>query len=348
MTRTHPLIIFCYAALLMFIGGVTAGDILIGKRIETRDFSGYLIPADQVLDLGGETISITKPIFCYGEIRNGTIDATGLSQHEGAIYFLKAAKNPVAANITVKGGSYNGAAKVWADGAKIINCSVSAGTGWGVQILGADNGLISGWKQTDTVRGGIYFGDGTGYGTKTECLNWTVEKSTLINSRWEAVFRVNTARGLVVRDCFFDNSKSESGKEAVQPRGREMTFERCVIIGSTSSGQQPNGVKQTSVVKFIESTIYGYNSVESGGDVTFTRCQLIHRPAWQYNGKIYTLKTPGNGYPITPQSAARDLPDGKATVMNCTVDAKGVVEPKVSRRVKTENVKHVRGTLRKE
>ena len=61
----------------------------------------------------------------------------------------------------------------------------------------------------------------------------------------------------------------------------EMTFVRCVIVGSTSSGQQPNGPTQTSIVQFIDSTIYGYNSVEAGGDVTFTRCQLVvSRSRW--------------------------------------------------------------------
>lgn len=312
-------------------------DVIIGRKLENRDLSGFLIPEGQVLDLGGETVTITKPIFCYGEIRDGVIDATGLQQHEGAIYFPANAKSPAATKISVKGGSYNGAIKVWANGSRIVDCSVTAGTGWGVQILGADNGLISGWKQQDTARGGIYFGDGSAYGTKTECLNWTVEKSTLVNSRWEAVFRANTARGLKVRDCFFDNSKSESGKEAVQPRGREMAFERCVIINSTSSGQQPNGVMQTSEVKFSECTIYGYNSIEAGGNVTFARCLLIHRPSWTYNGTTYTLSTPGNGCPVNPQSSARGLPDGKALLQNCTVDAKELT--KAPKRVRSESVK---------
>ena len=312
-------------------------DVILGTRVSQADLGGYVVPAGKVLDLGGETVRISSPITCYGTIRNGTIDATALEQFEGAIYLPKESKGATIEQITVRGGSYNGLAKVWGSGARILGCSIAERTGWGVQILGADDGIISGWKQVNSIRGGIYFGDGTGYGTKTECLGWLVEKSTLINSRDEAVFRANTARNLMVRDCFFDNTQSDSGKEAVQPRGRDMTFERCVIVGSTSSGQQPNGVWQLASVKFSECTIYGYNSIEAGGSVTFIRSLLIHRPSWVYNGKTYTLKTPGNGCVVNPQSAARNLPDGKAVLQNCTMDAKELT--KSPRRVTTENLK---------
>lgn len=320
----ESLILLAVLLVAMLIAGFAgAGDIIIGKKLaDSQDFSGYVIPAGQVLDLGGETITIKSPILCYGTIRNGFIDGTRLNQYEGGVYVMKAATGTVIENITFKGGSFNGLAKIWGNGARIINCGVEEKTGWGVQVLGADDGLISGWHQKNTRRGGIYFGDGTGYGTKLECKNWSVENCTLINSDNEAVFRINTAVGLLVRDCFFDNTKSESGKEAVQPRGREMTFLRCVIIGSTSSGQQPNGVTQNSIVQFIDSTIYGYNSIEAGGDVTFTRCQLIHQPTWICNGQTYTLKTAGNGCPVNPQSAARGLPDGKARLQDCLVIAK--------------------------
>ena len=320
----ESLIILAALMLAMLIAGmVSAGDIIIGKKVPTsQDFSGYIVNADQVLDLGGETITIKRPILCYGTIRNGSIDGTAFNQYEGGVYVMKAATGAMIENITFKGGSFNGLAKIWGNGAKIINCGVEEKTGCGVQVLGADDGLISGWHQKNTRRGGIYFGDGTGYGTKVECKNWVVEKSTLINSDNEAVFRANTAVGLMVRDCFFDNTGCAVGKEAVQPRGREMTFLRCVIVGSTSSGQQPNGITQNSIVQFIDSTIYGYNSIEAGGDVTFTRCQLIHQPSWTYNGQTYTLKTAGNGCPVNPQSAARGLPDGKARLQDCLVIAK--------------------------
>jgi len=297
------------------------------KPVNLADYGGFKVVKGQTLNLQGATVKASKSLHNLGgTIKNGIIVFSG-EKHSAAINCEKGYKSTIA-GISVTGGSYNGLAKVWGDGTNILDCNVSPGTGWGVMVLGANGIFISNLHTEDLRRGGIYFGDGTAYGTNQECKDCIVEACNLDGADEEAVFRANTAVGLIVRNSFFDNTRCKVGKEAVQPRGRSVLFENCTILGSTSSGQQPNGVTQTATVRFLKCTIYGYNSVEAGGDVTFERCNLTQGKTANVNGKTYTLKTPGNGQLINPQKASRGLPDGVATVRGCQLTGPLTKAPK--------------------
>lgn len=297
------------------------------KPVNLADYGGFKVAKGQTLNLQGATVKASSSLHNLGgTIKNGIIVFSG-EKHSAAINCEKGYKSTIA-GISVTGGSYNGLAKVWGDGTKIVDCEVVSGTGWGVMVLGADDVYIAQLRTKDLRRGGIYFGDGTAYGTHFECTDCVVEACVLDGADEEAVFRANTCTGLIVRNSFFDNTRCRVGKEAVQPRGISGLFENCTILGSTSSGQQPNGISQTANFRFLKCTIFGYNSIEAGGDVTFERCNLSQGNTVNINGKIYTLKTPGNGCLVNPQKAARGLPDGRALVKGCTIAGPLTKSPK--------------------
>lgn len=287
------------------------------------DYSGYTIKAGQILDLGGKSITITKPISCAGTICNGKIVGK-LAQFDAAINIAKGSDGARIDGIIFAGGSYNGLCKVWGNGARITNWKVLPGTGWAIQVLGSHRGLIGKGDTLNLRRGGIYFGDGTGYGTSKTCDDWVIEDVRLDGADEEAVFRINTARRLRVRRFWFDNTRCRVGKEAAQNRGCDAVFEDGTILAGTSNGQQPNGTPQLVAGTFRRCLIYGYNSIEAGGDVDFIDCNLVNTPTLTIKGKTYTLKTPGNGCLINPQVAARGLPSGKAEAVHCTMKAKAI------------------------
>lgn len=273
--------------------------------LKRKDLSGLVIADGQILDLGGKTISVTKPIRLgkLAGIQNGTIDGTALAKFDSGLQLV--GYGAWVSNVKFYGGSYNGLAKVFANNCILDRCTILPKTGWGIQVLGADQCTIRGLKLSNSRRGGVYWGSGVGYPSgKEECNDCILENSDLVNSDEEALVRANTAQNLIIRECRIDNTGCRVGKEALQLRGRSGVVHACKVYGSTSSGQQPNGVKQAAKFVFSDCTIYGYNSVEAGGDITFDNCELINRPTW--NG--YTLKTQGNGTVIACQSAAVQTP----------------------------------------
>jgi len=302
-----------------------------------KDYSGHVITKGETLDLGGKTIVVTRAIVCAGKIKNGTIDGTRLPQHDAGVIIPFGSDGARIDDLTFKGGSYNGLAKVFGNGARITDWKVLPGSGWAIQILGSHRGYIRAGSTLNLRRGGIYFGSGEkhGFGNDFNCDDWIIENVTLDGADEEAVFRCNTTRRLIVRKSWFDNTRSKSGKEAVQNRGVDARFEDCTILGSTSNGQTPNGVPHLVTGYFNRCTIYGYNSVEAGGDIDFEECTLVNRPTFKHNEKTYTLKTPGNQMVVNPQSAARGLPAGHAFMTDCIVDAKEVT--RVPKRVSQTN-----------
>lgn len=295
--------------------------------LQQKDFSGYIVTSGQVLDLGGSTVTAAKSLSLRGgTIKNGTLNFSG-EKHSAAINCEKGFASGID-SITTQGGSYNGLAKVWGDSTVIANCNVLPGTGWGVQILGAHKVRVDGLTTKNLRRGGIYLGSGNGYGTAETCDDCIVSNCRLDGADEESPLRTNVGIRLLVSDCWIDNTRSSSGKEAVQLRGISGVLSHCVVLGSTSSGQTPVGQSQTSTFTIGDSTIYGYSSIEAGGNITFDNCTLVQGKSFVHAGKTYTLMTPGNGYCINCQAAARGLPDGRATVKGGTVIGRLTPQPK--------------------
>lgn len=305
--------------LLLIILPVKA-DVLLGKKIDLKDFSGYQVPKDTILDLGGETIVITKTITLSAgsQIQNGTIEGPDLPDHFGVITVPAGADDCKITNIHASGGSYNGLAVVLGERCQIKDCEVEEGTGWGVKLLEGDQAVIDGLKTLNLRRGGIYVGDG-----EKDDDNFTddveIKNCTLDGADEEAVLRLNNAANVNVHDNTFINTRSSSKKEAVQLRGGSGLLLRNNILGSVATGQTPVGRPILATFTIQDCLIYGYILSQAGSDIKIERGQIVMTKTYSFQGTTYKLANGGGGYALSAKGKTNLLPAAKLVATKTTI-----------------------------
>lgn len=309
-----------YLLLILCLTASVQADILIGTKVDVQDFSGYVVPENKILDLGGESITVSKSIKLSSgaQIQNGSITGENLPDHFGVIEVPSGADGCKITNITASGGSYNGLAVVLGEQCQIKDCEVVAGTGWGVKLLEADGALIDGLKTLNLRRGGIYVGD-----DDKDDDNFTddveIRNCVLDGADEEAVFRLNNAKNINVHDNIFINTRSRSKKEAVQLRGGSGLLIRNNILGSVATGQTPVGRPILATFRIKDCLIYGYVLSQAGSDIVIESGQIIMLKSFDFQGTTYKLANGGGGYALTGKKETETLPKAKLLATKTTI-----------------------------